>query len=87
MDNGSKLEHHVLLHRIHLRPVLDVRTVAKLCLRTSLAEAVVYAALVNLVVVSVRLVCVLILNVCSCGDNATVSSCSSDRACVHKSHE
>ena len=87
MDNGSKLNEHVLLHRIHLRPVLDVRTIAQFGLRTSLAESVVYAALVYLVVVNVWLVCILVLNVGSSCDNATVGSSSCDRACVHKGYE
>ena len=87
MDNSCQLEQHVLLHRIHCRPVLDVRTVAKLCLRTRSAVAVVYAALVYLLVVNVWLVSVLVLYVCRSRNHAAVGCCSSDRACVHERNE
>ena len=50
VDDSGEFEEHVILHRVHLRPVLDVRSVAELDGRVGLAESVVDAALVDAVV-------------------------------------
>ncbi len=63
MYHCSKLEKHVLLHRIHFGPVLDVRAVAELFLCVLFFIAVEYATLVNLGIELVRLVVVVEFNV------------------------
>ena len=62
VDDGGEFHEHVLLHRIHRGPVLDVRAVAELLGEVGLAVAVVDAALVDAVVEGVRLVGVFVLD-------------------------
>ena len=87
MDNGCKFEQHVVLHSIHLGPVLDVGTIAQLNIGLSLVVAVIYAALIDLGVVLVGLVVVGVVNVGSSGDDASVSCGSSDRAGIHQGNQ
>ncbi len=87
MDNGGQFEEHVLLHGVHLGPVLDVGAVAESLVGVRLAVAVEYAALVDLGVEGVGFVFVGIVNVGSGGDYASVGGRSGDGACVHEGYE
>ncbi len=87
MDDGSQFHKHVLLHRVHRGPVLDVRTVAELDGEVGLAVTVVDTALVDAVVEGVRLVGILVLDVRRSGDDAAVRSRSGDGTGVHQGHE
>ncbi len=84
VDDGRQFEEHVLLHREHLRPVLDVRAVAEFDRRVGLAVAVEDAALVDAVVKGVRLVVVLILDVGGRRDDSAVGGRGRDRTGVHQ---
>ena len=87
VDDGSKFDEHILLHGIHLRPVLDIWTVAELGGEVLVAIAVVEAALINLGIVVIAGVVVLEVDVGSCCDDTTVGSGGSDGACVHQGHQ
>ena len=87
MDNGCQFEQHVVLHAIHLGPILDVGTVAQFNVGISLAKAVVYAALIDALVILIGLVVVGVVNVGSGGDNASVSSGGCDGAGVHQGYQ
>ena len=87
VDDGGEFQEHVLLHRIHRGPVLDVRAVAELLGEVGLAVAVVDAALVDAVVEGVRLVGVFVLDVRRGGEHAAVRRGGGDGAGVHQGNE
>ena len=87
VDHGGQLEQHVVLHSIHLGPVLDVGTIAQLNVGLGLVVAVIYAALIDLGVVLVGLVVVGVVNVGGSGDDASVSCGGSDRAGIHQGNQ
>ena len=78
MDDCCQLEEHVVLHWIHLGPVLDVRTILELLVEVGMAEAVINTTLINTLVEVVRLVVVGVVNIGSSSDDTTVGSGCSD---------
>ncbi len=87
MDDGGQFEEHIFLHRIHRGPVLDVRTILQRLLEVFLAEAVVDAALVDLCIEVVGVVCVVVIDIGCSGDDTTVGSRGSNRTGIHQRHE
>ncbi len=87
VDDGGQFEQHVLLHGVHLGPVLDVGAVAELGVELLVLVAVVYAALVDLGVKLVGLVAVGVVDVGSGGDDSPVGGGGGDGAGVHEGDE
>ena len=87
MDYGGEFKQHVLLHRIHGGPVLDIGAVAQVEAQVGLAETVIDTALVDTVVEFVRLVSVCVVDIGGrCNDSAVGCGCRY-RTCIHKGDE
>ena len=84
MDDRGQLEQHILLHRIHLRPILDVGAVAECHRRVGLSEAVVDAAAVDAVVELVGSMGVIVLDIGRGGYDSAVCRRSRYASGVHQ---
>ncbi len=87
VDDGCELHKHILLHGIHLGPVLDVRAIAELCGSIVLAIAIIDTALVDSVVVLVRLIVIGVVDIGGGSDNTAVGCRSGYRTGVHEGYE
>ena len=87
VDDGGQFEEHIFLHRVHLGPVLDVRTVLQRLVEVFVAETVIDATLVDLRIEVVGHVAVGVIDVGSGSDDTTVGSRSGNRTGIHQRHE
>ena len=87
MDDSGQFDQHILLHRIHLRPVLDIRSVTKFDSRVCLSESIEDPVLVDPVIEGVRLMRIFVFDVSRGRDDTAVGSRCGNRAGIHQGNE